>query len=79
MEASMRKPGDVVAYKSRRWVVVDVSTFEGDASLDRVVLRPEDDPAGELEAIHPDETEYLDHLSNIPGWVETAPGEWRKA
>jgi hypothetical protein len=70
--------GDIVHYGGDEYVVTDVSPFEGDHTLDRVVLRPRGDPAGEFTFAHPDECQIIDHLKpgEVPGWVERGPNDW---
>jgi hypothetical protein len=71
-------PGDLVRYDGQERVVVDVSPFPDDPTLDRVVLRPANDQAGELTAAHPDACELIRHLDEIEGWVQVERGVWRK-
>ncbi len=70
--------GDIVLYAGRERVVTDVAPFEGDPSLDRLVLRPRDDPDGPFEFAHPDEAQIVGHLQpgELPGWVERGRNDW---
>lgn len=71
--------GDIVLYAGKEWVVTDIDPFESDATLDRVVLRPKDDPDGAFEAAHPDQAKIIGHLQKLEGWTEERPGVWKQA
>lgn len=73
--------GDKVVHEGREKVVTDVAPFDGDDKLDRVVLRPVDDPDGEFTYAHPDQARIVGHLQpgELPGWVERGPNDWVEA
>lgn len=66
--------GDKVRHGADVRVAVDV-TPDG-----FVVMRDEADLDGlDLTAATVDEVEVVGHVEAVPGWVEDAPGEWRRA
>ena len=66
--------GDKVRHNGAERVAVDV-TPDG-----FVVMRDEADLDGlDLTAATVDEVEVVGHVEAVPGWVEDAPGEWRRA
>jgi hypothetical protein len=74
--------GDIVLYGGVELVVVDVSPFDGDSTLDRAVLRPADDPDGDfVPSVHPDELKVIGHIKPYGNWVEEPPGSgnWRQS
>jgi hypothetical protein len=74
--------GDIVLHEGKEKVVTDVSPFPGntaeDRKLDRLALRPKEDPDGKFTFGHPDECQIIGHLKpgDVPGWRERGPNDW---
>ncbi|MGH9247988.1 MAG: hypothetical protein ACRD0W_00485 [Acidimicrobiales bacterium] len=66
--------GDIVLHVGKEVVVVDLSLFDGDHTLDRAVLRPKDDPDGEFDFAHPDELQVIGHIQPYGDWTEQPRG-----
>lgn len=66
------QPGSIVEHNGERRIVVDVT---GDGCA---VLRPENDPDGQLTAAEADTLPVVGHVESVPGWAEDAPGQWRQ-
>jgi hypothetical protein len=70
-------PGDIVTCQGERRVVVDISPgHENEAPL--AVLRPYGHPEGDLVVAEFNQLTMEGHVESVSGWVEDAPGEWRK-
>jgi hypothetical protein len=72
--------GDKIVHEGKEKVVTDVHPFEGDDTLDRVTMRPIDDPDGEFTFTHPDDCQIIGHLQpdELPGWVEHGRNDWQQ-